>query len=1483
MAGPGGLATVFVVTKTIKPTRPWWQLLVRAGVLLALVLGAAYVTLPWWLPPSLVRQIVQDDLRRKLGLEVKVGSVSLSWVEGVHLRGLRIQEPVAFGQGALVDVSLVRAEFSPVNLLVHKRLEWLELVEPTVHVKVDAEGNVNLAALARLQSGEDQVRTGRISVRRGRVVIRLPEHSKALDVQVSDLQVLEGRVSSLGRVTLSAALLQEDHQAPIGLQMAAHPSDSPLAATASFNFSNVDLQQLALLELVKTPLKKLSGRCSGQLDLKINRQSVVDSFGLSVSIERLDVQPASGPHLPVIDQAGFSLAARYDPLEGNLELGSLTVRLPGVDLSGRLVANTQAGPSWEAIRELELSGELVPSRLAAVLTGQPQLPGELALDGPIALRTSARRQGDMLGMEFIADASACTVRRSEWTLKPAGRKLQAEMRGTLDRRTWQFAADQTTLLLGRNRFVGGGALSNIRTLVRDWTSDQHEWSAASVLDDLGNLNWAGSWEVHELDSLRELAGAAGELFNDVRLDGPLTGGWSLEHRDGLRLHANFALDASAKVTVGPRLVKPAGQAFSLALSGTIDPATAGLEALDIDCSLGEARLFVDRGYLRPALGRSPSAALVVDAGGKFEAQRVEALAASVPDLASVVREMRGRIEGGRFVFRLGEDVLRLHLTADLTELALSADSRLLKQTGQWASLWVDLLCDRRGGDQKNSLRAAWRSRQADLTASAVFGSAASADREGVRLALHAAIRDARCLAAIWPVLADQAQGRRLAGAMDIEADATWRRHALDLDLRCDADALEFSSTLPRRVKRPGIPLRLRLAGSLRTQDDRTSELDLDVFCLDVGRSRLRVGGSAVLAAPPGGVPIRLYPPPGLARADLSANVRMVIEDALCELLPELDAELRKQSLSGTLLAQVGLSGDRERLVMRIDADGDALASDRLQSIDLPDLRGALAPQPQASQPATQPALPIFATRSPPIPPDRLILAKPAGLPARLQVETTLLGDLSRLVLNHAQIRVGELYLMADAQADLGGPPGHWDALVPRSAHVAVWTQAAEQLHRVLPLLADYHVSGDFHVESEIDLAPAWPTSPLQARYVRLSCRNLRGRYERKDLLMRGTLLARSLCQGSDGKVRLGSLRSDDLELRAGENHVYLLLDLANLGDDASGNVQAMVDSIDDKDLMEWLAGEGSVQKRPGKLSAEESQALLVQGRRGIEIFRPLITRADVGVKFDLREVHTYDAIVGKYFDLNNLTGELSVRKGLVRADYRGGIYGGTLTGSAEVDFNRDRPVLATQTAIRDASANETIQAQLAKSFPNNTVLGRFNHEERLLKDLEAVLAGSLDARFRIRQRGTAKTVAVDGITRGRAAPLFITRIFPGLNLAEYRYRKMTAFAEYLDDGRAVNDMFFDGFQYDLFIEGETDAENIGRYQIGLVLLGSPQTAEWHHAYKQGRLPLLNFRARIEDGRMYDEEVKFLWPNETLFTIFLKNNIIYRLWAAGGKR
>jgi hypothetical protein len=182
---------------------------------------------------------------------------------------------------------------------------------------------------------------------------------------------------------------------------------------------------------------------------------------------------------------------------------------------------------------------------------------------------------------------------------------------------------------------------------------------------------------------------------------------------------------------------------------------------------------------------------------------------------------------------------------------------------------------------------------------------------------------------------------------------------------------------------------------------------------------------------------------------------------------------------------------------------------------------------------------------------------------------------------------------------------------------------------------------------------------------------------------------------------------------------------------------------------------------------------------------------------------------------------------------------------------------------------------ISRDFPGNTVNGLFSRSESLEIPLDAYLGQMLDPRYPMHPVGTAKLVATDGVVVGPGAPAFVTRVFPGLNLTEYRYDRMTAFSTYLPDGTAENETFFSG-RYDVYMEGTTAADGEAKYTLGLVLLGGSR-ADWQHDWKQGRIPLLNYRGRIVNGKFLDRVVSYPWPNQTLGEIFIRNNLIYRAW------
>ncbi len=77
----------------------------------------------------------------------------------------------------------------------------------------------------------------------------------------------------------------------------------------------------------------------------------------------------------MIEEAGFNIDATYDLLRRQLELRSISVRLPGIDLAGRASMSREADTgNWQAIQTLDVEGEVQPTRLAALLTGKAHLP-----------------------------------------------------------------------------------------------------------------------------------------------------------------------------------------------------------------------------------------------------------------------------------------------------------------------------------------------------------------------------------------------------------------------------------------------------------------------------------------------------------------------------------------------------------------------------------------------------------------------------------------------------------------------------------------------------------------------------------------------------------------------------------------------------------------------------------------------------------------------------------------------------------------------------------------------------------------------------------------------------------------------------------------------------------------------------------------------------------------------------------------------------
>jgi hypothetical protein len=369
-------------------------------------------------------------------------------------------------------------------------------------------------------------------------------------------------------------------------------------------------------------------------------------------------------------------------------------------------------------------------------------------------------------------------------------------------------------------------------------------------------------------------------------------------------------------------------------------------------------------------------------------------------------------------------------------------------------------------------------------------------------------------------------------------------------------------------------------------------------------------------------------------------------------------------------------------------------------------------------------------------------------------------------------------------------------------------------------------------------------------------------------------------QGGKDVIRSASVTARNLAV--GDNHTYVVADMSRLPGRPTGAVTLLSERIDLAELMMWVTDRTDL-VRTEELPDAERRELTRRAHQAVVLAKKALSAGDVKLLMRAERLRHFDPIVRAFYEIQDLRVDARAREGKVDAGYRCGLNGGSMSYRFDLDLNEETPVVAVRGHLDRMLSSESLVLQLAQEFPGNTVYGTFSRTMDTRYALSAVAMNLLDSRCLLVPLGTAVTVTEDGVVRGQGGPKFITRIFPGLNLATYQYRRMTGFAEFRPDGTTANDMIFKGKRYNLYIDGTTDADRIGRYEIGVLLLVDPKRPERLHTHRQGRIPILKFKALIKDGRFYNERVSLIRPDEAAYKIFLENNIIYRLWKAGRKR
>ncbi len=258
-----------------------------------------------------------------------------------------------------------------------------------------------------------------------------------------------------------------------------------------------------------------------------------------------------------------------------------------------------------------------------------------------------------------------------------------------------------------------------------------------------------------------------------------------------------------------------------------------------------------------------------------------------------------------------------------------------------------------------------------------------------------------------------------------------------------------------------------------------------------------------------------------------------------------------------------------------------------------------------------------------------------------------------------------------------------------------------------------------------------------------------------------------------------------------------------------------------------------------------------------------------GVRFTFEKGH--DPI-----HLRMLSWEGALRSGEVKADLAGAFEGGGLTVQVSGRADGTGPVKVRYRADR-AQPTELTRLLVERSFPGMRVDGPVTLEETLVIDPASKAPAT---------PSSGEMIVEGGEVTGAAAPRAVQRLFPGLQLARFRFTRLHNWFEKDANGKTINRMIYRGSPWSLYMNGWSQADGTFRYEIGVDLLGPMESEYWATA-DRGRVPLFLKTGQVIDGRMHDEVIRYLNPQQILERI-LKDNLVtiayeaVRQQVVGGK-
>ncbi len=221
----------------------------------------------------------------------------------------------------------------------------------------------------------------------------------------------------------------------------------------------------------------------------------------------------------------------------------------------------------------------------------------------------------------------------------------------------------------------------------------------------------------------------------------------------------------------------------------------------------------------------------------------------------------------------------------------------------------------------------------------------------------------------------------------------------------------------------------------------------------------------------------------------------------------------------------------------------------------------------------------------------------------------------------------------------------------------------------------------------------------------------------------------------------------------------------------------------------------------------------------------------------------------------------SLTSGNLNVELVGAFEGGSLTAQVTGKLDGKTPLKIHYRAERSQPTPLT-QWVVVRSFPGMRVDGPVTLDETLIIDPNSK-APAIPS--------SGEMIVEGGEVSGAAAPRSIQRLFPKLELAKFRFSRLHNWFEKDAQGKTVNRMIYRGSPWSMYMNGWSQADGTFRYEIGVDMLGPIESEYWATA-DRGRVPLFIKTGQVIDGKIRDEVIRYLYPQQILGRI-LKDNLL----------